>query len=115
MPDDREPLGRLVHQTRRDFNAGLDKPFGLGEWEDRHPKQRELDMQIGAAVAVAVREQDGARLAEVRQAAVTFRSVRAGVLHPEAEALWHAVIQVIDKVPLGGQEQERSEEGSDHA
>lgn len=51
-----------------------------------------------------------ARLAEVRQVAVDFRNYYAGVLHPNAEALYHAVLQVIDRVPLGGQEQERSDE-----
>ena len=41
-----------------------------------------------------------ARLAEVRQVAVDFRSHYAGVLHPNAEALYHAVLQVIDREPL---------------
>src|ERR1700722_18112981 len=65
MSDAREPPGRRAPHTPRpprDFNAGLEKPFGLGEWEDRHPKQRELDMRIGAAVEAAVRERIAAHI-----------------------------------------------------
>jgi hypothetical protein len=50
MPDPREPLGRLVHEQRLAHNAELDRPFGLEPWETRSPRQRELDMLIGAAV-----------------------------------------------------------------
>jgi hypothetical protein len=49
-PDPREPLGRIVHETRRSFGAALDRPMIPAPWEERHPKQRELDMQIAAAV-----------------------------------------------------------------
>ena len=49
--DEREPLGRLVHETRLAFNAKQDKPFGLLSWEERHPSQQELDKRIGHAVA----------------------------------------------------------------
>ena len=48
--DPREPLGRLVHEQRLAHNAELDRPFGLEPWEQRSPRQRELDMRIGAAV-----------------------------------------------------------------
>lgn len=59
--DPREPLGRLVHDTRLACEAdraaaeGREK-FKLGSWEDRDDAQRELDMRIGAAVAAAERE-----------------------------------------------------------
>ena len=54
-PDLREPLGRLVHDTRLACEAdraaaeGRQK-FHLAEWEDRSEHQRELDMRIGEAV-----------------------------------------------------------------
>lgn len=54
--DPREPLGRLVHETRIAHEAGRAAEEGrvtfmLGAWEDRAVWQRELDMRIGAAVA----------------------------------------------------------------
>ena len=52
------------------------------------------------------RERAEARLAEVRQVAVAFRNHHAGVLSPQAEALYHAVIQVIDR-------DKRSDEGAE--
>ncbi len=61
MPDPREPLGRLVHDTRLACEAdraaaeGRQK-FNLSPWEERDEHQRELDMRIGAAVAAAERE-----------------------------------------------------------
>ena len=56
MTDDREALGRLVHETRLAHEADQAaadgrKRFNLGAWEERAPSQRELDMRIGAAVA----------------------------------------------------------------
>jgi hypothetical protein len=55
--DEREPLGRLVHDTRLACEAdraaaeGRDR-FNLPPWEERDDFQRELDMRIGSAVAV---------------------------------------------------------------
>jgi hypothetical protein len=51
MADDREPLGRIVHEQRLALNAELEHPRGLLPWEQRAPVQRELDMRIGSAVA----------------------------------------------------------------
>ena len=54
--DPREPLGRLVHETRLAHEAdraaaeGRER-FRLGDWEDRTDAQHELDMRIGSAVA----------------------------------------------------------------
>ena len=58
MTDDREALGRRVHDTRlaceadRAATEGRQR-FNLGAWEDRDDWQRELDMRIGSAVAAA--------------------------------------------------------------
>jgi hypothetical protein len=75
-PDPREPLGRVVHQTRRDFEAERsalkDRPgFLMHPWEERHWEQRELDMRMGAAVAAAVLEPFNAALPEGAQQPVT--------------------------------------------
>lgn len=54
--DDREPLGRIVHEIRlaheadRAATEGRQR-FNLPPWEDRDPGQQELDMRIGSAVA----------------------------------------------------------------
>lgn len=71
--DHREPLGRTVHQARRDFEAERsalkDRPgFLMYPWEERHPEQRELDMQIGAAVAIAATADDRSSLADAQNA-----------------------------------------------
>lgn len=50
-----EGLGPFVHRVRLDFNAGLERPFGLVPWDERHPRQRELDERIGETVAAVVR------------------------------------------------------------
>jgi hypothetical protein len=68
MPDPREPLGRLVHDTRlacEAERAALEGRlrFNLEPWERRTYEQQETDMRIGAAVAAAERE----RLAAVIQ------------------------------------------------
>jgi hypothetical protein len=51
VADDREALGRLVHEQRLAANAELDRPFVLAPREDRTAGQREMDMAIGHAVA----------------------------------------------------------------
>ena len=63
MPDPREPLGRTVHETRRAFGAAMDHPRIVAEWEDRAPFQRELDMQIAAAVTAQALPELAAALA----------------------------------------------------
>ena len=55
-PDLREPLGRLVHDTRLACEADRAAAEGrqrfiLEPWEGRTEHQRELDMRIGSAVA----------------------------------------------------------------
>lgn len=70
-PDPREPLGRLVHEVRCSFGAALDRPMTPAPWEERHPRQQELDMQIGEAVAAAGRERLRAVLAEHYLAGIT--------------------------------------------
>lgn len=65
--DEREALGRLVHDTRLAREAARAEAegrerFSLGAWEDRSEHQRELDMAIGAAVAAAERERLAARM-----------------------------------------------------
>ena len=54
MPDPREPLGRIVRETwvawaREQYRP---KPSWLLLWEELDNGQREVDMRIGAAVAV---------------------------------------------------------------
>ena len=50
--DPREPYGRIVHEQRRAWAAGQPGKFYAVVWEDRDEGQQELDMRIGAAVAV---------------------------------------------------------------
>ena len=69
MPDPREPLGRLVHDTRLACEAdraaaeGRER-FNLSPWGERDDWQRELDMRIGEAIATAERERVRAVLRE---------------------------------------------------
>jgi hypothetical protein len=51
MTGDPDALARIVHETRRSFGAALDRPMTPAPWEERHPRQQELDRQIAAAVA----------------------------------------------------------------
>jgi hypothetical protein len=67
-PSSEPGYGPLVHKVRRDFNDRQDKPFGLGAWEDRHPKQRELDNLIGETVAEAATADLRSRLADADNA-----------------------------------------------
>ena len=50
--DDREPYGRIVHEIRLAWNTELPHPRGVEPWEKREAGQQEMDMRIGAAVAV---------------------------------------------------------------
>ena len=103
MADPREPLGRtlgeILHRARVAGGEQRPRPWPPEKWADRDPQLRVLDEAMAEAVAAAVREQDGARLAEIVQVVTTFRA-HHGSLHPQADALAHAVLQVIDKVPL---------------
>jgi hypothetical protein len=70
MADPREPLGRMVHDTRLACEAeraaaeGRER-FNLKPWEQRTYEQQETDMRIGAAVAAAERERLAARMDEL--------------------------------------------------
>jgi hypothetical protein len=68
MTDPREPLGRLVHDTRlacEAERAALEgrQRFNLEPWERRSYEQQETDMRIGAAVAAAERKRIAAAAA----------------------------------------------------
>ena len=60
MTDDREPYGRLVHQTRLDREAeraaaeGRQR-FNMPPWEGRTEDQRGLDNRIASVIAEVVR------------------------------------------------------------
>jgi hypothetical protein len=108
MSDPREPLGQVVHQVRRDFEAERsalkDRPgFLMLPWEERHPEQRELDMRIGSAVAARAVADLKAQVREV---------VDGWMAHYPAggwpEDLAEAVRQVIGR---DEQDQERTDEG----
>ena len=76
-PDLREPLGRLVHDTRLACEAdraaaeGRQK-FNLAEWEDRSEHQRELDMRIGSAVAAQAVHDAGLEAVAMRKQLLAF-------------------------------------------
>lgn len=134
--DPRESLGRIVHETRRDFEAERselkDRPgFILQPWEERHPEQQELDMRIGSAVAArAVADAKGsagmarqrvlrtrmaldaaeARLAEIRETVSTFLAYYgdSGLASLRvAGDLAHGILQVLDR---DGETRERAGE-----
>jgi len=74
MTDPREPLGRLVHDTRlacEAERAALEgrQRFNLEPWERRTYEQQETDMRIGVAVAAQA-------LADTAPAPVTAAEVR---------------------------------------
>ena len=71
MTDDREPLGRIVHDIRLAFNAELPHPRGVLPWEQREAGQQEMDMRIGSAVAA--RAVDDAGFDQARLAAQVIR------------------------------------------
>ena len=92
-----DTLARIVHETRREFGAAYERPMTPGPWEERHPRQQELDRQIAANVEAAVREQvaaDFRRLAADRE---QFANIAPGVPRVEREAkleAWRAAVQV---------------------
>ena len=76
MADDREPYGRLVHEQRLAVNAERRKPFGVVPWEERDDEQRELDMRIGAAVAVQAVADAGLETDRMRAQLLAFAAER---------------------------------------
>ena len=76
MPDPREPLGRIVHETRLAWNSRRDRPFIIPAWDDRMPWQQQLDMAMAAAVEAAVLERVAA-LADEHEA--TYRPEDPGL------------------------------------
>ena len=57
-----DEVARIVHETRREFGAAFERPMTPAPWEERHPRQQELDRQIAAAVEAVVRERLAAEL-----------------------------------------------------
>ena len=96
MADD--TLARLVHETRREFGAAYERPVKPAPWEERHPRQQELDRHIAAAVECAVRNRVAA---EVREMA----------LHQVPGVVREALREASRAVLLKGQE--RSDEEAD--
>lgn len=63
MPDD--TLARIVNETRRTFAHAYERPSEVPSWEERHPRQQELDRHIAVAVEGAVRNQVAAELQQL--------------------------------------------------
>jgi hypothetical protein len=103
--DPREPLGRIVHDTRCSFGAALERPMIPAPWEERHPKQRELDMQIAAAVAAQALP--GLADAQARLDSVERRA-RVWAALPDGE-LRRAGMELLGLIRPQGQE--RGDEG----
>jgi hypothetical protein len=70
--DDRETLGRIVHEQRLAFNAELAHPRGVLPWEQRDPGQQEMDMRIGSAVAARAVADAKLEAAAIRKQLVAF-------------------------------------------
>jgi len=88
----REALGRIVHAKRLACEAERAKAegrkrFSMPPWEERPRWQQELDMAIGEAVAAAVREADGAKLAETRRQACEWTTTDDGSAASATEAV----------------------------
>ena len=64
-------LGEILHRARQAGGAGRPRPWPVEDWADRHPDLRALDEAMAEAVAAAVRERDGARLAAIREVLTT--------------------------------------------
>lgn len=90
--DDREPLGRVVHDTRLACEAeqaaeeGRHR-FDLGEWETRTGWQREVDMRVGSAVAAQARADAQEELNVARMQLAVFRAHLPAVLDALAYTL----------------------------
>jgi hypothetical protein len=92
-PSSDRTLGQVLHEAWMAAGMRRHRPWPPEEWPDRIPELKAVDEAMAAAVAAAA-------LAEVRQVVADFSSHHAGVLNPQAEALYHAVLQVIDRKPL---------------
>ena len=95
--------GQVLHEARMAAGAGRPRPWPPQPWAERLPELQRLDEEMAAAVAAVAVAAERARLAEVRQVAVDFCRHHV-VLNPQAEALWHAVLQVIDRDKAAGPE-----------
>jgi len=117
MADPREPLGRIVHDTRCAFAAEARPHYIPAAWEQRDPEQRELDMRIGSAVAaraVADAKLENERMkAQLLVLAACFPAFRRALTVAITEAKYdyekrdyRAALAVIS----GGDKQERTDE-----
>ena len=124
MTDDREPLGRIVRETwvawaREQYRP---KPSWLLLWEELDNGQREVDMRIGAAVAV--RAVADAKLRNDRLEAQVFAlgahmpAITDALRLAESEAMYGALARryrAAREALGGGEPQERTDEkGADH-
>lgn len=122
MTDPREPLGRIVHDQRVARSAELRQPFYLSTWEDRDEGQRELDMRIGAAVAV--RAVADAKLRNERLEAQLFAlgahapaildALTSAVAGAEYEALARPYRAALEALGAGETQERTDEKGPDH-
>jgi hypothetical protein len=76
VADDREPLGRIVHEIRLAWNAELAHPRGVLPWEQRDEGQREMDMRIGSAVAAQAVADAGLEIDRMRAQLLAFAAGR---------------------------------------
>jgi hypothetical protein len=90
--DDREELGRLVHDTR--VAAEADRAaaegrhrFNLGSWEERTDAQRKADMRIGSAVAARAVADAGLENDRIRAQLLAFGVYRAAIFDALAAAI----------------------------
>lgn len=96
--DDRESLGRIVHDIRLACEAdqaaaeGRER-FRLGSWKDRSDGQRELDMRIGSAIAAQAVHDAGLEAEALRK-----RLIALSVHFPEYRlALGVAISEALNK------------------
>jgi hypothetical protein len=116
--DPREPLGRLVHDTRVAAEADQAAAegrhrFNLGSWEDRTDAQRELDERIYSAVAARAVADAGLENDRARMLLAAFGVHRgaifdalavaiAGAVHEDDRKRWRDALRA-----LGGEEDNR--------
>ena len=98
-----DELARIVHETRREFGAAFERPMTPAPWEERHPRQQELDRQIAAAVVAAaveaveavVRERIGAELRCLAHDAAAEHSTVPGIERRTRRDTYLAAAQVV--------------------
>ena len=96
-PSGRERYGRILHDERLAFNATLQQPQRMLQWEERGPVQREADMRGAEAVAAAAvadaglgsegADQAHAVVAEIRRRARVWEKLPDGALARAAREL----------------------------